>query len=82
MSGPRSRRDVHLLTKKTRRAVLCPKCDLNPGWGWEAAAGYKRSRMNTDCAPLIPAGNGWETKGLCPYCLGNGLHPIPFSELT
>jgi hypothetical protein len=84
MSGPRPRfKSLGLTSTHFQHNGLCYHCDLSPGWGWEAESEYKWAHKPweaPDDAPLPPPGNGWLAKGLCPYCAGTGIMPIPHTE--
>jgi hypothetical protein len=80
MSGPRTRNPhFTFMEKEIKENLLCSECDLSPGWGWEESDRYKSDGPFHD-RELPPPGNGWEVKGLCPYCDGRGTMVIPMAE--
>lgn len=90
MSGPRPRfKGYSQVAGKGAAAILCARCDLSPGYGWEAEEEYKglsthhwkKRAPRDEPFPLPPAGNGWVAKGLCPHCSGTGVDPVPCTEV-
>jgi hypothetical protein len=67
--------------------VLCEECEPSRGWGWELTdeerdyVDWMKGKVALGEAPLPKASNGYEVKGKCPECGGNGRMPVPFSEV-
>jgi len=80
MSGHLPRfKSLYRISREIKLNVLCPHCDLAPGWGWEARPKdklWRKGRINM----LPPAGNGWVAVGICKHCNGTGLMPISLTE--
>ena len=91
MSGPRVRMGVkHLMDIHASGAandVLCEGCEPSRGWGWELTdeekdyVAWMKGKVEAGESPLPKAGNGYQVKGKCPECGGNGRMPVPFSEV-
>ena len=91
MSGPQVRMGVKQLmlihVDGAGNDILCEGCEPSRGWGWELTdeerdyAHWIQNEEDAGRPPLPKASNGYQVKGKCPECGGNGRVPVPFSEV-
>jgi len=72
---------IHGAVADVANDILCDYCGPSRGWGWEVPDEYmSKNWCGENPVSLPPAGNGFPIKGLCQFCAGMGIVPIPLSE--